>query len=290
MARQLLDVDKKPIRTLKTGEHKQIANERVTFTPKNDETTQTVKKIFQLFVEEKYLIPDIVKHLNQKRILSANGKRWDRSKIVKILTNETYVGTHIYNKTWRRLKQKPHKNPRSEWIIVPNSFDAVVDCQIFEKAQERLYWLFPSNWRKGINAIKRANKSFKNDIFKWLLSQGANEFEANIILDRLPIIYAVKLEDKDISLWCFLISEEIRKFENVLAVSVILDHKKVIDDFFFLTTNDFTKTDFLIMTENSSLYHKTKTDSGKIEEIIKVLISQLRSSEKRFKRNFQFID
>lgn len=290
MARQLLDVDKKPIRTLKTGEHKQIANERVTFTPKNDKTTETVKKIFHLFVKEKHLIPDIVTHLNQEGILSANGKRWDRTKIIKILTDETYIGTRVYNKVWGRLKQKPHKNPRSEWIIVPNAFDAVVDYQIFEKAQERLYWLFPNNWRKGINAIKRANKSFKNDIFKWLLNQGANEFEANIILDKLPIIYAVKLEDKDVSLWCFLISEEIRRFEDVLAVSVIPDHKKVINDFFFLTTNDFTKTDFLIMTENSSLYHKTKTDSGKIEEIIKVLISQLRSSEKRFKRNFQFID
>lgn len=290
MTRQLLDVEKKPIRTLKIGERKQIANERVTFTPKNDETTQTVKKIFQLFVEEKYLISNIVNYLNQNGTLSANGRRWDRSKVVKILTNEIYIGTHIYNKTWRRLKQKPHKNPRSEWIIVPNAFNIVVDYQIFEKAQERLYWLFSSNWRKGINAIKRANKTFKNDISKWLFNQGANEFEVNLILNKLPIIYAVKLGDRDFSFCCFLISEEIRKFENVLAVSVIPNHKNETPDFFFLSTNDFTKTDFLIFNENSSLYYKSKTDSSKIEEILKILINQLRNSLKRYKDHFQFIN
>jgi DNA invertase Pin-like site-specific DNA recombinase len=53
MARLLLDVNKQPIRILKTGEHKQIANERVTFIPKEDETTETVREIFNLFVKEK---------------------------------------------------------------------------------------------------------------------------------------------------------------------------------------------------------------------------------------------
>jgi DNA invertase Pin-like site-specific DNA recombinase len=50
MARQLLDVNKKPVRILNIGEHKQIANERVSFTPKEDKTTETVREIFNLFV------------------------------------------------------------------------------------------------------------------------------------------------------------------------------------------------------------------------------------------------
>jgi len=158
MARLLLDVNKKPIRILNIGEHKQIANERVSFTPKEDETTETVREIFNLFVKEKYLIPDIVTRLNQKGVLSATGKRWDKSKVIKILTDETYIGTRIYNKTWGRLKQKSYKNPRSEWVITPKAFKAAVDEQLFRDAQERLYWLFPNNWRKGFYAIKKAKK------------------------------------------------------------------------------------------------------------------------------------
>ena len=275
MARQLLDVNKEPIRILKTGEHKQIANERVTFTPKEDETTETVREIFNLFVKERYLIPDIAARLNQKGILSANGKRWDKSKVIKILTDETYIGTRIYNKTWGRLKQKSHKNPRSEWVITPNAFQAVVDEQLFRDAQERLYWMFPSNWRKGINAIKKAKKNIRNDILQWLLYKGLTAFEAERTVSKLPIIFAVKNENKDVSLWCFLISEDTRRFDNVLAVSVVLDTKKMIDDFFLFSVQDFTRTNFLILSKNDPLYHSSKIESSSVEEIITQLIGQL---------------
>ena len=275
MARLLLDVNKNPIRILKTGEHKQIANERVTFTPKEDETTETVREIFNLFVKEQYLIPDIVANLNQKGVLSANGKRWDKSKVIKILTDETYIGTRIYNKTWGRLKQKSYKNPRSKWVITPNAFKAVVDEQLFKDAQERLYWLFPSNWRKGFYAVKRARKNFRNDILQWLLNKGLTAFEAEKTVSKLPIIFAVKNENKDISRWYFRISEDTRKFDNVLAVSVVPDNKKMIDDFFLFSVDDFTRTNFLILSQNNSLYRSSKIENSDVEEIITKLIGQL---------------
>ena len=92
-----------------------------------------------MFVKEQYLISDIVTRLNQKGVLSANGKRWDRSKVIKILTDKTYIGTRIYNKMWGRLKEKRQKNPRSKWVITPKAFKAVIDEQLFKDAQERLY-------------------------------------------------------------------------------------------------------------------------------------------------------
>jgi DNA invertase Pin-like site-specific DNA recombinase len=277
MARLLLDVNKKPIRILNLGEHKQIANERVTFTPKNDKTTETVKEIFHLFVKERYLIPDIVTHLNQKGVLSANGKRWDKSKVIKILTNETYIGTRIYNKTWGRLKQQSRKNPRSEWVITPNAFEAVVDEQLFRDAQVRLYWLFPSNWRKGFYAVKKAKKIIRNDIRQWLLGKGLTVFEAEKTVSELPIIFAVKNENKDISLWCFRIEEKHRRFDNMLAVSVVPDTKKMIDGFFLLSVNDFTRTNFLILSKNNSLYRSSKIESSGVEEVITELMEQTKT-------------
>jgi len=268
MARQLLDVNKKPIRILKTGEHKQIANERVTFVPKEDETTETVREIFNLFVKERNLIPDIVALLNQKGVLSANGKQWNRSKVIKILTDETYIGTRIYNKIWGRLKQKSYKNPRSEWVITPKAFQAVVDEQLFRDAQERLHWMFSSNWQKGFHAVKRAKKNLRNDIFQWLLNKGLSVFEAQKTVSELPIIFAVKNENKDIALWCFIIEEKNRKFDNVIAVSVVPDTKKMTDDFFLFSINDFTQTNFLILSKNNSLYHSSKINSSGVKKII----------------------
>jgi hypothetical protein len=137
--------------------------------------------------------------------------------------------------------------------------------------------LFPSNWRKGINAIKKAKKNFQNDIRQWLSNKCFTTFEVEKTVSELPIVFAVKNENKDISLWCFLIEEKIRKFDNVLAVSVVPDRKNVIDDFFLFSVQDFTQTNFLILFKNSSLYRSSKIESGGVEEIITQLIRPLAS-------------
>lgn len=290
MARQLLDVNKKPIRILSIGEHKQIANERVSFTPKNDETTETVRKIFDLFVTERLAISEIASYLNQRKIFSTNKKQWDKSKIIKILTDETYIGTRIYNKTWGRLKQKSYRNPRSEWVIVPNAFEVTINKDVFKKAQEKIYWMFPSNWRKGINAIKRARKNIYNDIIRWLLNKGATEFEADELVLGLPIIFSIKLESKITPYWCFLISEKLRNFDGVLGISVFEDSKKTINEFFMFSTKDFTSTNFLIFSENSKLYNETKIETQNLEKVIGNLIKQFKKSKPWYKHKYTFID
>jgi len=290
MARQLLDVNKKPIRILSTGEHKQIANERVSFAPKNDETTETVRKIFDLFVNERFYISEIASYFNQRRIFSTNKKQWDKSKIIKILTDETYIGTRIYNKTWGRLKQKSYRNPRSEWVIVPDAFEASIDIEIFKKAQEKIYWMFSSNWRKGLNAIRKARKNIYNDILKWLLNKGATEFEADEIVSGIPIVFSIKLESRITPYWCFLISEKMRNFDNVLGISVFEDSKKTINEFFILSTKDFTSTNFLILFEKSTLYHETKIETQNLEEAVGNLIKQFKKSKKWYKHRYTFVD
>lgn len=290
MARQLLDVNKKPIRILSIGEHKQIANERVSFTPKNDETTETVRKIFDLFVTERLAISEIASYLNQRKIFSSNKKQWDKSKIIKILTDETYIGTRIYNKTWGRLKQKSYRNPRSEWVIVPNAFESTINKDVFKKAQEKIYWMFPSNWRKGINAIKKARKNIFNDMRKWLLNKGATEFEADEIVSGIPIVFSIKLESKITPYWCFLISEKMRNFDNVLGISVFEDSEKKVNDFFIFSTQDFTRTNFLILSEKSPLYHEAKIETQNLEEAIRNLIKQFKKSKQWYKHRYTFLD
>lgn len=290
MTRLLLDNNNEPIRPLKFGEHKQIANERVSFAPKNDETTLTVKTIYDLFVNKRDSISYIINFLNEKEILSANGKLWDKSKIIKVLTQEAYIGTRIYNKTKGRLKQKTHSNPRSEWVVVPKAFEATIDELIFIKAQERLYWILPNNWRKGINAIKKAKKNLYQDIFRWLLNKGLTDFDIDEIVHKLPIVFGIKVEQESISRWCFVITEDAKKYDNILGVGVVSNSKKVIENFFLFSTRDFTKTNFLIFHNRSAMYNNTLIEEVKIESSINLLIKQLVDSKQRYKVKYQFIE
>ncbi|KUY26097.1 recombinase family protein [Elizabethkingia ursingii] len=289
MTRVLLDINKERIRPLELGEHKQIANERVSFAPKNDETTLTVKTIYDLFVNKRYSISYIINCLNEKEILSANDKLWDKSKIIKVLTQEAYIGTRIYNKTKGRLKQKTHSNPRSEWIVVPKAFEATIDELIFIKAQERLYWILPNNWRKGINAIKKAKKNLYQDIFRWLLNKGMTDFDIDEIVHKLPIVFGVKIEQESISRWCFIISEDAKKYDNILGVGVVSNSKKVTESYFLFSTRDFTKTNFLIFNNRSAMYNNVLIEDIKIESSISLLIKQLVDSKQRYKVKYQFI-
>lgn len=290
MARQLLDSHKKPVRILKAGEHKQIANERVTFTPKNDVTTETVRKIFHLFVIERSSLEDICIYLNRVGVLSANGREWDKRKIVKVLQEEAYIGTRIYNKTWGRLKQKQFRNLRSEWVIVPNAFDPVIHKDLFDSAQERLYWLLPGNWRKGVYSINRVRKKIHKDILNWLLSRGGTQCQAEEIIKEIPILFSVEVGGKTASSCCFLINEHFKAFENVLAISVSHDSKGKANEFFILSPHDFTSTNFLILTENSSLYSRSKIGENEVQRCLVNLFKQLKMSKPWTRNKYQFID
>lgn len=291
MARQLLDVQKRPVRILEKGEHKQIANERVTFTPKNDGTTEVVKKIFELFVTEQNSIVSIVRLLNHKGIGTANGKSWDSRKVIRVLTEEAYAGTRIYNKTKGRLKQKLRRNPRTDWVIVPDAFEAIINKELFRKAQERLYWLFPSNWRKGIRFINHAKKNIDKDLSRWLLEKGASHYEAGEVISGLPILFSVETEEKAGKQCCFLIPERFRTFEAVLGVSIIMQESKgMVNEFFMLSSKDFTVTNFLIITKNTDFYYRNKIASDHIEEVIIVLIRELRKSKPWNRKKYQFVD
>jgi len=80
-------------------------------------------------------------------------------------------------------------------------------------------------------------------------------------------------QNKDFSHWCFRISEDTRRFDSVLAISVVPDTKEMLDNFFLFSINDFTRTNFLILSQNNSVYRSSKIESSSVEEAITRLIS-----------------
>lgn len=274
MARLLLDESKKPIGVLKKGEHKMISNQRVTFAPTGDETTKAVQEIFDLMVNHWKNPSEIAEILNEKGIPSAKGGLWNAGKVIRILSNETYTGTRIYNKTWGRLKQTKRDNPRSEWVVTPNAFDSVVNFELFGKAQEHLYWLMPSKWKKGIHTINRVRLSALKEVEQLLMTQGLNEGEIEAVLPRIPLTFSVSFYKESVPHWCFVIDESMRQYDFVLGISIVLDKRNPIDQFFMLPTKDFNTSNFIVCSEKDSEFSSYKIQHEQIQESILSLQKQ----------------
>jgi DNA modification methylase len=272
MSRLLLDVNKQPIKKLKKGEWKSISNERVTFTPAEDETTDAVKEMFTLLVDEWQSPQTIAETMNEKGVLTAQGKQWQSSGIHRILTNEVYVGTRIYNKVWGRLKQKSRQNPRSDWVILPEAFPHVVTTDQFKDAQERLYWIMPSKWRKGAYALKKAALNLQNEVVTLLLKGGMSVDDTYSKITTLPVVLGVCFYIDSVIHWCFVVEEYMKNYDYVLGVSLDIDRFEPVDRFFWIPIDSFDKTNFIVFSERDEWCTTFTIPQSIVEEKILSLI------------------
>ena len=119
---------------------------------------ENVKLIFQLYLNGWGQIK-ICKYLNDNKILGRKEiqrrkkwnislepnadniqYKWSKSTIGKILTNETYIGNVVQNRT-TTVSYKNHKviyRPREEWIVVKNTHEPIISKDDYEKVQEIL--------------------------------------------------------------------------------------------------------------------------------------------------------
>jgi len=279
MSRLLLDVNKQPIRILKLGEHKQISNERVTFVPSDDETTQTVKEIFELCVTHSYDPREIATILNDRKIPSAKGSEWDREKILRVLNNETYMGTRIYNKRWSRLKQKSKRNPRDEWIICPNAFPAVVAPEVFAKAQENLGYFVPSRTKQATYSIHKLRYVIYDDLKNLLRNKNIGEDDINLVLHNFPLTFSAAYIRHGIPHWCFTVSEKMKNFDSVIAVGLDVNGENYSGEIFNIPTTMFAEGNFMIFSKQEKLYSdlliQPDNISGVLQTTLDTLVMQL---------------
>ncbi len=282
MARELLDVHKQPIRLLKKGEHKQIANERVRFVPLNDETTNVVRDIFSMFVTENLALSQIVSVLNDRGIPSACGGLWNRDKIVRILMNETYTGARLYNKTWNRLRQGKRVNPRQDWIITRNTFPAIIEHDVFLKAQEKL-WMALGKWKTGKKALKEAKMRIFKEMKNLLIAKGIHEDQVFSLCQHFPFLFSITtVSSPSKKEWTFLLSEEFRTCDYVFGIAIVSSEKNLLDQFFLLPVKDFGGGGVCSFSEKDERYHRYSLPLENMEERILGMLQRdlVQSSEK----------
>ena len=78
-------------------------------------------------------------------------KRWDGSAVKDIITNETYLGTLLWNRSKCGMDtgKKRVVQPRETWIIVEGQHEALVTKELYDKANENIIGLDVSGRAAG---------------------------------------------------------------------------------------------------------------------------------------------
>jgi DNA invertase Pin-like site-specific DNA recombinase len=135
LRRLLVDDKGEPKGQLIRGEQKSLQTDRVILVPGPPEEVDTVQQIYRLFVERGLSERQIAALLNEDGCRTDLGREWTRGTIHQVLTSEKYVGNNVYNHVSFKLKKKRVRNAPDMWIRANGAFDAVVDKDLFARAQ-----------------------------------------------------------------------------------------------------------------------------------------------------------
>jgi hypothetical protein len=120
---------------LERGQHKCLQTDRVILKPGPENETETVRRIYRLFVKEGCREGEIATRLNAEGTLTDLGRPWRASTVHQVLTNEKYIGNNVFNRRSFKLKAQRVKNPPEEWIRAEGVFTPIVDIQDYRAAQ-----------------------------------------------------------------------------------------------------------------------------------------------------------
>lgn len=138
LRRMLLDEGGIPKFELTRGQRKSLHSEHVVLVPGPSEEIRTVERVYEMFIEQKSRVYDIVRALNSEGVPAASGGPWNYGTVHALLSNEKYIGSALYNRTSKKLNANWHRNPEREWVRCEGAFKAIVSKERFEQARKRL--------------------------------------------------------------------------------------------------------------------------------------------------------
>ncbi|MBB6451769.1 DNA invertase Pin-like site-specific DNA recombinase/flagellar biosynthesis/type III secretory pathway chaperone [Salirhabdus euzebyi] len=105
----------------------------------NPEESKVVQRIYDWYVSEEEIgLQTICTRLKRKNIPSPSGKKdWHQVVVKRILSNKVYIGTVEFGKT-KRVDNKAVKKPEDQHIVVEDAHAAIIDKELFQKAQVKL--------------------------------------------------------------------------------------------------------------------------------------------------------
>lgn len=103
------------------------------------EEAEIVRLIFELYLQGGSIL-SIIKELESKEILTPSGKRkWCNQSVVKILTNEKYIGNVLLKKTYidgfPNRKRKKNSGEKHQYLA-EQIHPEIISKEIFDAVQE----------------------------------------------------------------------------------------------------------------------------------------------------------
>ena len=135
LRRLVVDQHRNPKTILSHGEQKNLMADRVILVPGPEDEIRVVREVFHIYTEERKPPKTIARILNERGILSEQGRPWTRFKIHNMVTNPKYVGANVSNRTSCKLRGSIIKNPPEMWVRRENAFTPIINAELFEKAQ-----------------------------------------------------------------------------------------------------------------------------------------------------------
>jgi DNA invertase Pin-like site-specific DNA recombinase len=136
LRRQLIEENGAVRQTLEYGQQKYLQTDRIKIIHGPDSEVEAVRRMFNAVAFEGKYFGDIASELNAEHIRTSRGHRWSGETVGKILANEAYTGSLIFNRASFKLKQRRIANPREMWIRYDDAYPAVISVELFNKAQE----------------------------------------------------------------------------------------------------------------------------------------------------------
>ena len=140
--RQLVGRDGSPKGWLKAGERKGFQSDRVLLRAGPQNETDVVRQIFRWFVVDGFSQNHIARLLKQRDIEPEYFKKWTdcpdwtNYRVHAVLTNPKYIGAVVYNRTSGKLHTKRVRNAADTRVCREQAFEAIVDPQVYAKAQQ----------------------------------------------------------------------------------------------------------------------------------------------------------
>jgi DNA invertase Pin-like site-specific DNA recombinase len=136
LRRLLVDQGRKPKSVLHRGEEKSIATDRVVLIPGPRKEIEIVKEVFHLYAEQGCGPKQIAEMLNRRGTPGEGGRPWTRHIIRRMVTNPKYIGANVTNRQSAKLQGRQVQNPPEMWVRKDNAFEAIVDPELYKKAEE----------------------------------------------------------------------------------------------------------------------------------------------------------
>lgn len=122
-------------RILKSGEYKALTTDRVKLVLGPQDEVAFVRSLFKMALKKR--IMDVTRFANEPQNLRFhdNGKLWAPEKLYRMLSNPKYCGSLVWHRTTQSIGRGHRHVNRSDWVVVPKAFPAIIDQQTFDEVQ-----------------------------------------------------------------------------------------------------------------------------------------------------------